>query len=504
MLPFILIAALQLAPATASPIARNDAPSTEQREAITKSGSDLARLLELARGWSAANDASAARAAFERVLQLDPRNEEAHLGLGHHAYSGQWFESYAALAKFRRAEDERMLAEKGLVRYRDRWVRPEERGCLELGWAQDASGAWIGPHAAARAVRELELAEKGWQQQDLTWIPPEEFDRWKEGLWKCGDQWLAPAEADGYHSGIDTAWIAPSEHFVVLSTCDREGVEWIKFWADRTWDDLVRIYGVEPGAKPTPLDLAGKERDKPALAVLRSLAQYNELAAGSAEAQRQPVETEGFSSLHYAFYAESWFDRTQTPALYRGAGVAFWDRKDEKLSNYGQHAVRHAAALSFAEAIDPSWNAMAQALQGGITADVFWADKQIPRWLRYGAASYCERYFTDTNVGEGGDPLWARKWALANLKSKGGLRKLDDVFEFELSLDDIEGSTQLIHEAGLVVAFVLEGDDAKVEAAHAAFQKALAKGEGAREAAQKLQDALRKSESSIRRFADGS
>jgi hypothetical protein len=105
-------------------------PKTDQREAIAKADKDVPRLLELARAWSAAGDEPAAQAAYARVLAVDAANEEAHQGLRHHRYDGKWFETYAALARHRRAEEDRMLREKGLVRFGEQWVKPEEKTWL--------------------------------------------------------------------------------------------------------------------------------------------------------------------------------------------------------------------------------------------------------------------------------------------------------------------------------------------------------------------------------------
>jgi hypothetical protein len=133
--------------------------------------------------------------------------------------------------------------------------------------------------------------------------------------------------------------------------------------------------------------------------------------------------------------------------------------------------------------------------------EAFWAEKRIPRWLRYGAASYCERYFLDPAATDGGNPRRAREWGLANLRNKGGLGELEDVFEFRLSLDDVERSTKLIHEAGAVVAYVLDGEDGEVAEAHAAFKAALKAGGDTAKAVAELEKALLRSGREIERFA---
>src|SRR5689334_10049461 len=136
-------------------------------------------------------------------------------------------------------------------------------------------------------------------------------------------------------------------------------------------------------------------KHKPYFVVLNSLAQYNQAAGG-----QPPVfqESEGFSSLHGAYFADQTIDGSQKPPQYAGTGVSFWDRKDAKLKEWGPYWLRWAAGQSFVDAIDPSWSFIGDVIlsaSGGgprPEAPEFWNEKKIPRWLRYGAASYVERY----------------------------------------------------------------------------------------------------------------
>jgi hypothetical protein len=139
--------------------------------------------------------------------------------------------------------------------------------------------------------------------------------------------------------------------------------------------------------------------------------------------------------------------------------------------------------------------------QQGMQAAAFWSEKRIPLWLRYGAASYVERYLEDRNAGDGGDPWGFRTWALENVRNKGGLRPLPEVFGFVLDLNNIEGSTKLINEAGLLVSFVLDGQCAPVQQAHAAFKTALQEGQPTAESVQALQQAIVDNEAELRKYA---
>jgi hypothetical protein len=458
---------------------------------LAEAGDDVALLWDVRVWLEGQGRTQEGGAVLAAILELDPDHALARAALAHHAYDGRWFESYTELSRYRR-DEERRMAERGLVRWRDGWAPTEHLAWLRLGFVEQLDGSWLHPGALARRAEDAAHREAGWQRQDLTWISPEELESAQAGLWKCGERWLSLEEADRYHAELHRWWRVAGERFVVHTTLPRaaQAPEWAAWWADRTWNDLVRIFGVEP-------------RGKPVVVVLDGIEQYNALAVGDPAAGLAPTELEGSSSVHYAFFAEAWLEDLGFGPEYQGCGVGWWDRDDPALAPFGQHSVRHAAAQSFVEAIDPSWNTVgAMVADGLVQAQVadFWAEKRIPRWLRYGAAAYVERYFVDDTVGEGGDPLWARKWATANLAGRGGPADLERVLEFALSAGDAAGSADLIQSAGLVVAFVLDGGDAEVAAAHAALRDALVAGDDTRAPVAALEQALRQAEEQIAAF----
>lgn len=454
---------------------------------IAAAGKDAAKLEALAEELQAAADEAGAAQAWEALVRLDGSHAKAREALRHRRYDGQWFETYAALAAYRRKEAKTMLETKGLVRLGGEWVPEADRPFLRMGWERLEGGAWARPGTQARLAKEDELRAKGWEQQDHVWIDPADFDKWRAGQWKVGDAWLGAEEADAARSKIGDWWQVPGEQFIALTTVARESAQWAPWWADQVVVDLERLTGLVA-------------TDKVEFVVLDSIAQYNAFAAG--DGTRLPAETSGFSSLHYAFFADSWVDATTTPGVFRGTGVAWWDPSDANLAPYGQHAVRHAAALAWLEAVDPSWDAVSLMVTdptGGFPGAKFWGEKRIPRWLRYGAASYCERYFEDPKAAEnGGDPMWSRTWALSNLT--GELDAVDRVIDLPLSLQDVPGSTRLLHQAGLVVHYLLNGEDRAVTKAHKAWRSALVSGERASTELADLEEALRKAESKIHRL----
>ena len=191
----------------------------------------------------------------------------------------------------------------------------------------------------------------------------------------------------------------------------------------------------------------------------------------------------------------------------RGAGVGYWDDSTEDLNAFGVHYVRHAAGLAFVESIDPSPEFQAKVkkspriLEKGF--DDFYDEKQLPLVLRYGAAAFVERYFVDTRAASrGGDANWASKWSVQNIARTGGLDPIDRILDFRISADDLDASTKLINQAGLLVCFIVRGNNEAVTEAHRAWSEAFAKGDKLKKPTEKLFDALRDEEAALRQFAD--
>ena len=496
MIPSLLLAlpvTLAPAPAAVRPVPFSLQEVDEYETKVTEAGQDVAKLWELQLWCKEQGRNSDARKVLKMIVEIDGTHEEARKALGHHFYDNQWFSSRTELSAYRRAEEKRMLDEKGLVRMGEDWVPIAEAPFIRMGWTKDEeSGRYISPGAAARKAEAAKFLEQKYQQQDLTWISPDEFDKWREQLWKCGDDWLDTDQANLYHAKLASPWRVPSQekHFVVVSTCNRSAVDWSAWWADQTYGDLTRIFGLQPSSAPR-------------VTVVNGVEQYNQMAAGSPDAGIPPSELSGWSSIHYAFFGELLFDASYGTPEYDGGGICYYDEKDPNLQPYGQHAVRHAAALSFIESIDPSWDAvskmMASAGSGGQPQlGAFWEEKKIPLWMRYGAASYVERYFIDQNAE---NPNWAFEWSLNNLKTAGGMRPLTELFEFQLDPGNPTGSARWLSECGLVVSFIVNGKNAEVAAAHGAFKQALRSGEPTIATQTGLREALVKNEAAIRKYA---
>jgi len=486
--------------ATAPPVpaAFRQDTDPEYEKKIAEAGNDVAKLWAVHEWCKERELRDLSKQTLQKIIAIDPNHEEARKALGHRLYDGKWFESYSALSKYRKEEEARML-EKGLVRFNDGWAAAAEVPYLRMGWVKDDKGAWAHPAILEQRKQEADLKSKGYVQQGLTWISPDEQKQAAlpanaaEGKWKCGEEWLPLEQANTYHAQLLKWWEQPGETFITLSTLPRGAkgdgkLEWAAYWAEQCRPDLQRLVGVTPA-------------EKPSLLVLDSLEQYNKLAQGDPNSGIPPSEVSGASSVHYAHFADALLDTRLQPPLWRGMGVCYWDYRDPTLSRWGEYAVRHAAALSYLGAVDPSWDTISQAVANPTNMQLgsFWTEKKLPRWMHYGAASYCERFLP--NPDKGGDAWMYRSFALQQLRSAGPLDPLESIYTVALDPNDAETSQRHIHEAGLLVSFILDGNCAPVSAAHEALKKAFASGGSTAETVQGLQKALADNTAALNKYA---
>ena len=477
------------APAPTGPVQAQASLDAEFDRRFAQAGGSPAKLWELHLWCKETSRTAESARVLEKIVEVAPDHEEARNALGHQRYDGQWFESYTALAKYKRDEERRMTA-KGLARHGDRWVPQADLPYVRMSWVKDENGGWVSPHELARRTEEAKLAAEGWQQQYLVWVSPAEFDKWREGLWKCGDEWLTLEEANRFHAELGAWWRIPTEHFIVNSTCDQPVASSAAGEAERAYAILRRVFGTAPSGRIE-------------VTTLRSLEQYNAFANGDPARSFPAPELAGYSSCNYAFLADAWLDPALQPTEYRGQGVAYWDAENAGLAPFGPFAVRHAAGLSYAGAIDPSLDTTSRFVEDPSTrpaADAFWGEKRLPRWLHYGAASYVERYLRD-EYAEQGREWWMRDWALENLRRHGALLPLDKVFALELDGTDQEGSSRLIGQAGLLVSFMLDGACGPLTEKHDALKAALTSGGDVRRAVKELEKAFEANRGALNVYA---
>jgi hypothetical protein len=419
-------------------------------------------------------------------VRFDPDHEAARAALGHVRSGDEWFTSSEAASRFEERQVPEHAEAKGFIRHKSIWMHRDERVLASKGLVKDEeTGQWL----SAKDRRRL---AKGWVRQDLSWIPPEEAAFTDEGLWRVDGEWLDLLSADRRHSRIDGMWVIPSAEVTLYSTVSRETSRQAMKEMRRAINDLNLVFGAEP---PLPLRVG----------VVRDEEQYDRLAFGNPDGRRRASHAGRLHIIHTAFFAESWFPRIEGEREYRGIGVCYWDTLAPNGDLYGVHAARLAAGLSYVDALDPSPKAIREAIPEGPDGDyfaAFEAEKQLPAWLRYGGAVYGERYFRDESATGAGDPWWARKWSLDNLRERGGLRPLSEVFAFPLDPDERDDAFKLLVEAGLVVAFMVDGECEPVREEHARFKKALRSGKLHSNDLEALTEILLAHESELRVFAE--
>lgn len=424
--------------------------------------------------------------ALRRIVRLAPEDQAAREALGHVRGDTQWFTSQAALERSQARQDPARAEERGLIQHKDVWLHRELRPLASRGWEQDReTGQWL-------TIADKKRLASGWARQDLEWIEPEQAHRRDAGEWRIDGEWLSLEEADRRHARLDAMWCLPSAEIELHSSVDRTTSLRAQSEMIQALSDLERVYGAEP---PLPLRVA----------LVHDEEQYDRLAFGAPDGRRLPAHVGRLHVIHSSFFAESWFERVDGKLEFRGMGVGLWDRHVPHGDLYGRHSARLACGLSYAEALDPSPKAVRRALGEGQSSPKYYAayqsEKALPSWLRYGGAVYAERYFEDPAVAADGDPWWTRAWSLENLQGRGGLRPLSEVLAFPLDPDERDDGFKLLLEAGLVVAFVLDGGVVEVEEAHAAFRTAMAAGRSPVRSVKQLEQALLGHEAELRTFA---
>lgn len=451
----------------------------EYEQKRKKAGKDVEKLWELHLWCDAHGMDKQSRSCLRAVVKADKQHREAHEALGHMEFAGKWFTSKKKLEKFKAAEELRIAKEKGLVRHEGEWVSKADIPFLERGLVRDDSGEWV-------SKQDLERLANGWTKQDLVWVSPEETDNIGKGLWKCGDAWKSLEEANEFHSRVGNWWVIPTDWFTLYTTLDREVAMQAIDHMERGYRDVQRATGAVPSG---PVNVA----------MFRSEAQYVGFAAGSDT--RMAVETRGLSTIHWSYFADNWIEGGNQEFL--GCGVGFWDASTEAGGSYGVHAARHAAALSLLDALDPSTKAVAVGRKANFEkwkGSTFWNEKKMPEWFRFGLSSYTGRFFID-QFSSSDKYTWARKWSIENLIAKGGLSPLAQVFDGKLNVDHLESSIRLINEFGLVMAFALDGENAKVDAAFEAVRVAIKAGAGEAKAYKDLRSAIEANDAALREFA---
>lgn len=467
-------------PGPAAPAPAPEDHELEFEKRFDLAGDDVDELWKVYRYCDSYDLKRSGKKVLRKIIKLDPDHAEAREASGHVAYDGEWFTSEKKLEAYKKQKLEEEAKAKGWVKHEGEWVDPDDIPKLEAGMVRDEDGRWIDRET-------YEKLQAGYVRHDLDWISPEEVAQADAGLFKCGDEWKELEDADRWHSLPTRPWriASGSDRFHVHTTVKRALAEQALDEAESTVGDLVRIFGRTPERPATFM-------------LLRSSGQYNAFAAGDPAFRVPQTELRGWSSIHGAYFGEVWFHGGPGEV---GGGVGYWDEDDKAAAPFGPFYTRHAAALSFIEGLDPSPKAMAKLRKTGeLDVEAFLEEKALPGWLRYGAATYVERYRLDRTPNA--DATALRKWSVSNIARTGSVDSVRRILDLPLSAEDLSGSAKLLNEAGLVVAFMLDGEDEGIRAKHAAFKAAFQAGESFERQLADLEKALAASDAALKAFAD--
>lgn len=421
-------------------------------------------------------------AALRKIVRLDPDHEEARAALDHVKQGEHWFTTPEAAAVYAASQDPKLAAARGWVESNGTWMHPDHRSLASKGRSQDPeSGLWLNP------AERRQLAE-GWVRQDLTWISPAEAENVDDGLWLVDGEWVDLPTAEQQRARIDGHLRIPTAEVLLHSTTGRATSRLAHWHMSRAMNDLRKVFGAEP---PLPLEVV----------ILRDEEQYDRFAFGDPDGRRAPAHVGRQHTIRSAVFAESWYPREAGKRRFSGMGACYWDSWIPYGDLYGVHSARLAIGFSYVDALDPSPKAVRKSDEPDYF-EAYEAEKSLPAWLRYGGAVYAERFFRDDTVGPDGDRWWARNWSLDNLRKRGGLRPLAEVFAFELDPNDREEGIKRMIEAGLLVAYLVDGDDALLMEQHAALKRSLIAGTVKKSQLRELEAALQEREAALRAFAE--
>ena len=464
-------------------------PSALQRALEEQKGDALWELVIWCR---ATGRADRVRALCAKILRIEPDHAGAREVLGHVRAPGaariEWFRSLAERDLWVQRQTPAIATNLGHIEHAGRWLHPSDRDVATTGAMQDPeSGVWL-------SLEDQRRIRRGYALQDLTWIGPEGVGFADEGLWRVGGEWLTLGDANRRHADLGNPWRIPTWHTQLVTTTDRDVAERALIVMRDTLPALQHVFGIEP-------------RLPVRVALMRDEEQYDRFAFGDPDGRRAATHTARLHTVHSAFFAESWFARTDGVLGFHGAGVGYWDALAPNGDAYGFHAARLAFAFAYVDALDPSPKAIQKALPKGPSpgfAEAYEREKQLPRWLRLGAAVYAERWFVDHRATErGGDPQWARTWSRENLERLGGARPIDVVLRTELDPDQRLEALRGFLEAGALVAFIVDGGVEPVAAAYQRVRDALRVGRIKPADLRALHDVLLAHGDAYQRFARG-
>jgi hypothetical protein len=375
-----------------------------------------------------------AQAQDEEALKKEYKERREKLGkfdLDGHLELARWCNGvglkreYKAQLNYIVKEDPEHAAarkELGQVKFDGQWVaenqlealkkKKEEDEYKAKGWTK-YNGEWVDPADIPNlkkglvkvdgrwlTAEEKGKLDQGWVFHEGELLPPDAGEKLKQGLFPVEGGWVSEEQADTFHAKWATPWQI-TEGMVRLRTNVKRKVALEKVFPEVKLA-YRRMKTIFRGTEPTqPIDLY----------FLGSINDFNKYA--------ETTEI-GAESSNYGAYLDAANEKRPVVAL----------NDDRKL----RHHIGYAIGLGYMDRVKE-------------------AKAVIPAWFQVAVAGYSDRFHDKTD----------RKWLIDNSPYiTGGLGKYADLFEtFDPSQMEAEPFLKAMSQLGLLVAYFVDGGNAK-------------------------------------------
>lgn len=247
----VLVSSLILAAPALGQSARELKRELRKRESAAKKEQTAEALLAVAQWAREKGMAADAKRLFTNVLKKDPANADANIGLGNAQWEGKWMPKRKADA-LRKKAMEAMYKEKGWVEVDEIWVPKDQVDDAKNGLFHH-DGRLV-TRAEKKALLEgmVPHPETGMliRKDDLKKAEAGEFPIGSEGRWASLDK------ANQYYADPAHPWVVRSHHGTVVTTLELEKINTLKQSVDRAFERIGPIFGgttLPPTHRPTIL-----------------------------------------------------------------------------------------------------------------------------------------------------------------------------------------------------------------------------------------------------------
>lgn len=414
-LPLLLLALLSAAALPAQQGTKGQ-QATQLRQMEEKAKNDIRLLLEAARFAKDKGFPKDQERILQKVIKLDPKNEEALRALGFVKRGDQWLPKAKAEA-LEKADTEAEMKAKGMEWVDGVWVpkdavadakkgvfRHEGQLVSKFEYRQFAAGKVRHPKTGMLIAKED--AEKAATQFQLP-----------------DGKWVSEDEANKFHADVRTPWLLRTTYCNVLSNLPLADVlATYKAPIDEGYETVKQVFA---GKEPSPAR-------RPTVFITASVDEYKEFGTRFGAG----------GSAYGTFLADADFDIPQLGGEFRVALV-----NHEK--DWGAYWVRHAVGMSYAHALGA---------EGGV---------ELPLWFVRGVGGFAERFYTDGVAAHFGQQHIA----------KGGVPSMNSWFKVYDINGENEPKTNdaLVFQAAFNIAFGMRGGDKQATAAMMEITNAFAK-----------------------------